>query len=327
MLKNYVKILYMCISCFFGLLTVIFPVFILPFTIIASVSFAIVLVNEKQPYFLIGMTIFTFIAVLIFTSSVTTSFLAVFTFFPIGLSLGISYINKSNINKTVSLSFIFSIIGMLIIFIFFIFENSRGFSIEEAFTPIKSFLNTVFSAYFNVLSQNMDTSIIGNMTETDFAKQMTAVLLELSPALIAVYLGLFAIICSYWLLKFMLKKIGNDAKNMSVFTTLTISKTGAVLYFISLTLSLLFADNMLISSILYNITFIFSYVFAYSSLSLIGFYMNYKNFSPYIKIFVFITVIGFCILPFGLINILSVLGVSDSIYNLRKRITKGIEHL
>jgi uncharacterized protein YybS (DUF2232 family) len=137
---------------------------------------------------------------------------------------------------------------------------------------------------------------------------------------------LVIIILSYWLLKFILKGLSINVSHMGAFTTLTISRTGAIIYFICTLLSIFMstgAENV----VLYNFVSIMTVVFAYAGLSLIGYFLNMKSISKAIRIIIYIAIIAISLIPFGFSGIIALIGVADSYYHIRQRMSGGSEYL
>jgi uncharacterized protein YybS (DUF2232 family) len=68
-------------------------------------------------------------------------------------------------------------------------------------------------------------------------------------------------------------------------------------------------------------------VFAYAGLSLIGYFLNMKSISKFVRIIIYIAIIAISLIPFGFSGIIALIGVADSYYHIRQRMSGGSEYL
>lgn len=317
------KYILMAITLFCAIFSVIIPTMSIPFSLIGSALFATVVTTNKGPIPIL-FTAVIFGSALFITGSVTVSFLILLTFLPIGVALGIAMMKKLNLNGTVALSISVSIIFVLIIIFFFVFEYSTKFSLEEAFAPIGASLKSVIAQSYDILVGGMNNTDIIAGRDTFIEGSYQQLILSIPYYITAVLL--FIIILSYWLLKFLLKGLSINVSHMGAFTTLTISRTGAVIYFICTLLSI-FMSTGVESIVVYNFTSIMTLIFAYAGLSLIAYILNMKSISKIVRIIIYIAIIVICIIPFGFSGLVALVGIADSYYHIRKRMAGGSEYL
>ena len=109
---------------------------------------------------------------------------------------------------------------------------------------------------------------------------------------------------------------------MGRFDGFRVSYTGALIYFIS-SIIMLFASNSVFGIALSNFSNIMTYVFAYAGISLIAYFLDFKNFSPFFKGAILIVAFAICLVPTGLLNIISLLGVIDAYWNIREKLNNS----
>ncbi|MDF2685351.1 MAG: hypothetical protein K0S55_532, partial [Clostridia bacterium] len=205
------KYIFLAITLLCAVLSMIIPFLFIPFAIIGSTFFAAVVVTNKGPIPIL-FTAVLFGAALLITGSVTSGFLILFTFLPIGVALGISVMKKLNLNGSTALSTVVSALFFLIIIIFFIFEFSTSFSAKEAFAPIVESVKQVISESYDFIASGISNTDIVVSKETYLDSTYTQLIYSL-PYYITAVLFLI-VIFSFWLLKFILKGLSINVSHM-----------------------------------------------------------------------------------------------------------------
>ncbi len=281
-------------------------------------SFAVI--NSTNPWILGIGSFAAFVIAWIVSGSASAAVLFLILFLPVSSAIGLGFKNKWGFNDVMSFAVLNSAILGVIALVVFIGEFSGGsFDVKSVMEPVflnfKELLHSAFA---------VDDPAVGAFYEAmgvSAEQYINVIYLSVVyniPTFYICFILLISVLC-YWLVKAFYKRTPEPVDFMGRFDGCRISRTGAILYSIS-TILYLFSSNTVFGIIVSNFSNVMTYVLAYAGISFIAYLLDFKNVSPFIKTGVIIASIAVCLLPMGLLNIISLLGFFDSCWNIRERL-------
>lgn len=303
--------------------TVFFPFTSLVTVYASAVFFAFAVITSPSLFVVWIGSALTFIAVLLFSGSVSGALMFLLMFFPVGSALGIGFRSKKGFNETMALVSLFAAgLGLLALILFVGEFSDWSFDAKDALSPVfnkmKEFMLESFSAAdpaVNSLFESKGASL------AQFVNTSCLLLVSYIPL---IYMGfmLCLAVLAFWMIKAIMIRTDTPVNFMGRFDGCRISYLGALLYFIS-TIVMLFSSNSVLGIAIANFSNIMTYVFAYAGISLIAYFLDFKNFSPFFKWAILIFAFAVCLIPTGLLNIISLLGIVDAYWNIREKLNNS----
>ena len=297
---------------------VFFPFAFIPFVFAATLLFTLataVSVSKTQMMITQGIIAASFLVALITTGSFFFALFFLILFYPVGASVGVSFLQKKNLNSTGATALIAASAMALAAALVYVFEATYpNLSLTAAFEPLSETLKTTVADYLT----NGDQSLLYQPAVSNMVDTFYTLVLSYIPALIGVWL-LLTTLFSYWLLRSVMRHLGRDVSHMGYFTDFRVSRAGAVVYCIS-TLVVLFAGNTAFGYVMLNFSSIMMLVYTYAGISIIGFFLELKNIGKTKRAIVYLVLILICLIPFGLSTLISFAGLADSWLDIRERV-------
>lgn len=296
----------------------------LPAGIIASAMFAQALLRGGE---ILPKILSTAVLLLLwpisgsFTAALTISFL----FLPAGLGIAVSFKQRKGFTTAMAASLLFAAVFAIPMAFTAMAEFTRGFSMAELLNNIGSIVKNNFSAFFGMLPQELSQiflSSLGISSTGTLSDVLYANLIYSLPGTVCLFL-LLTFSFAYWLFRWLcIKQAPPQMRDsyyfMSHFYLVRISTVAAMIYMLTSLLtfmSLEYEDAMFFS----NLLNIFSYVFAYEGIAVVD-YLLYRRFKAHtaVRTLAILFLGGLCILPLGASSLLSLIGIADSCWNLRR---------
>ncbi len=259
-----------------------------------------------------------YIVCLAVTKDPVISLLPLLTFFPVGWAVGQSVHTKSNLNSTGATALLTGSVFCVIVFFFYAFYSTYpDISLQTAAENIQ---NTVLTYIENFLYELVfpDSGQLSEYLYTYSFSELSSDIFSYAPTIIACWFLLSATV-AFFVLKFTFDLFQQDVSFMGGFGDFRVSKTGAVVYFIATLLTLISSDSVFLVAFV-NFYSAMSVVMTYAGISLVGFFLEFKNIPVILRRVIMAVIIICSIIPIGISSILSLVGLLDSYLNIRERL-------
>ena len=290
------------------------------FSLISTVlfTFAVVLADTaKSRAVSQGIVALFYIATVFVLKNPVPGLLLLATFFPVGLAVGTAFGMRKNLNSAGAMSVLFGSVFVLLTFVVYavystmpdISFSAAAESIREAFVPqVESVLEAAVGAQAE-LNDGMYLYSISTIADAVFSY---------IPAAIAVWF-LFSSAVSFAVLRTAQKSASNDVSFMGDFSGFRVSKAGAIVYFIASVIAL-FTLGTPVGTAAMNFTGVMSVVLSYAGISLVSFFLEFKNISNVLRRIIIVLLFVIAVFPIGFSYLLSILGLVDAYINIREKL-------
>lgn len=308
------------------------PVLYLPALIIASMCFAVSLATNKSAIVPL-ISVFVFIGMLFVTGSIAQALIYMMLFVPIGTVLGMMYRKKGALNDMILLSLLTVGIMALLITCAYIMEVSPSFSVQDALAPFKESIKQISNDIYNAISvyanlqQNQTTfQALLAMGKEGFANSVFTSLTYQMPIILGIIAMAVTFIDYFWMKK-VLSSLKMDTSFMQDFGQVRISKTGAVLYVISLLFYFMLnvtSGTTAFSLIIYIFVTILGVALSFAGLSLVYHVLQRRTgLSRWVRILIILAILVIGIFISLFFSFLALLGTLDAYYDVRKHLDGG----
>jgi len=288
--------------------------------ILSCVCFAFSVIFSPSLWVVGIGVILSFLGTWFVFGSATSAILFLLIFVPVGVALGFGYRNQKILNDTVMAAAINATVLGLIAFAVLIGESSGGsFDITAALEPIsKSFEDFLVGIFTDEAVASNPLFFMLGTTPKAFAFFLYSYIISNIPTFYMSFI-LFEAVVSFWIIKSIMKRTKESVSFMGRFCDCKVSFIAVVFYCISNIVCMLFPDRDFTFAFS-NYSNILNLVFIYAGISLIAYFLEFKNFGTVTKniILVFVIVIGFTSPILSVI--VSMLGFFDSGINIRNRL-------
>lgn len=310
-------------SVLVAVFAVFFPAISFVAVYAASLLCALSMIYVKQPWIQGIGSLVVFVAAWAISGSASAALLFLLLFLPIGVALGLSFKAKLQLNESVSFAVLNSVVFGVVALLVFIGEFSEGsFDIKSVLEPIFLTFKDNLQAAFTVNDQSF-VSLFETMgvSVEQYVDYIYLNVIYNIPTFFVCFI-LFISVIVFWTLKAIFKRTPVKVDFMGRFDGCRISPVGAILYSVS-TLLYLFSSTTAFGVAVSNFSNVMTYVMAYAGISLIAYFLDFKNFSPFIKNALIIVSVAVCLIPGGFLNIIALLGFLDSCWNIREKLSNS----
>lgn len=318
--KQFLSLGFFIGSILFAVAMLYFPVLSLMSIFMSVICFSLSIIFTPRLWTIGVCTPIVFLFVWLISGRVSAALLFTIIFLPVGLALGLGLRKKKSFNDIVSFSTLnIAIIGILF-FIVFIGELSNGsFNSKEALEPIFLEIKAALVEVFSVEDSSVNSFLLSyGVSSEQYVNAIFKSFVYNIPTFYVVFMLALSVSC-YWVLKVVMKRTAKFNKIPDNFDCCRISYVGAISYFAS-TFLYLFTSDSVFGMVISNFSNIMTYVFAYAGISVIAYFLNFKKVSSVLKYGLLIFAFSVCLLPVGALNLVALIGVVDSYWDIRKRL-------
>ncbi len=306
--------------------TVVFPFAAVVTVAFGSLSFALMkLYAPSVAYERLLPVIFT-VASLLITDSLTLTALLLGTFLPGGYMMAWIIGSRKKFSYAVSSQFLVYAIYTVVVFLI-AWGELGDFDLDNLMGPFATTLKDMFGQVYDVIVTLPYEGF--NITRDNFIYDFYRTTISLIPSFAAIsYLATGAL--SYWMAKSVLRRKRNldpeSVKFFSNFDLFRVSPVGGGVYVIVSILALLVTSSNG-TVIIGTIDTVMNAVFCYGGASLIGFFMKMHGIGRGVRGFVYFMLIVVCLLVPTVSSILSLIGLFDCFWNLRRFIRPSAKYM
>ena len=297
---------------------VFFPVSFIPFSFAATALFAVATalsVSKTQRMITQGIIAAAFIIAMITTGSLFVSCCILLLFYPIGAAVGVSFLQKKNLNSTGASALLAAAALTLVSVLIYIFEATYpDLSVENAVAPIAELFKAALTNYLT----DGNEALLADQSVLNSIDLLYTTVVSYIPSVLGIWFLLMAL-GAHWLLFSIMNATGHDCSHVEYFSEFRVGRAGAAVYCIATLFTLLSGTSALGYSML-NFTSVMSVVFTYAGISLIAFYLELKNIGKTKRIFICVVLFCLCLIPLGFSTVVSLIGIADSWMNIRERL-------
>lgn len=293
--------------------------FALPAAIFGTALFAVAVSADEKHIATRIFVLAVFGAALLFFGNLTQAFLLLCLFFPGGLALSSAVRKEYPLNDTVLRMFLAMALSLFLTGGCWLIEFGTDMKLSSLSDPLIAACKEFFGQVYDSLLASGTYAYLLPVRDSFIYSSF-----QLTVATIPVMISLFLLtvsVPSYWLIKkiytLMNRTEPDKVRFFGAFIYTRISKTGAVIYMITSILTIFAssgADGLFFSTVESVLTF----VFCYAGTALIGFLMKMKGLPSGVRYLVYCLLFILCLLPFGLRNLISLIGFVDAFWHLRR---------
>lgn len=311
--------LWAILAILMGVMTAIVPSLITFTVAFGSLFFALMRVYDptRGLYEKILPVLFALVAIFV-TDSITVTAILLGVFCPGGYILSWAIGSKKNLNSAVAAQVLVYLLYTVVVFVILLGEYGN-FDLDNIIEPFAATLKDTYGQVYDIMAATPYASVI-SVTKNNFVYDMYMSSLEIIPSLVILSLLLTSTV-SYWTAKSILRKQKSidrkDIEFFGSFDTFHVSKVGGIMY-VLLSLIALFVSTHEGIIIVSTLNTALTMIFCYEGLSFIAYVMKLHGASKLVRVIAYAVVFILCILPFGLSSILSILGLMDCLWHLRR---------
>lgn len=306
--------------------TVIFPFAAVVTVAFGSLSFALMkLYAPSVAYERLLPIIFT-VASLLVTDSLTLTAFLLGVFLPGGYMMAWVIGARKKFSNAVSSQFLVYAIYTVVVFLIALGEIS-DFDLDNLIKPFAATVKDMFGQMYDVIVTLPYEGF--TVTRDNFIYDFYKTTISLIPSFAAIfYLATGTL--SYWMAKSVLRRKRNldpeSVKFFSNFDLFRVSPVGGGVYVIVSILALIVTTTKA-AVIIATVDTVMNVVFCYGGASVIGFFMKMRGIGRGVRGFVYFMLIIVCLFVPGPSSILSLIGLFDCFWNLRRFIRPSAKYM